>query len=192
MTLDPAERAELLRLVTNGDREAFRRLFEEDYELLLRQIFYRCQDQSLAEEIVQETFLRVWVKRGDIRPHQPFLPWISLIAMNLLRDHFRKKGIRNKYARQLRQHEGQANPQPDAMVHARILEERIRHVVNHELPPQCRLVFTLSRVEGMSYREISEVLGIKPKTVENHLCRALKIIRKSIGPDIGGSTRSKR
>jgi len=169
---------ELLVRVMEGDKSAYRQLFDRFYPILFRQIFYQCQSETLAEDVAQETFIKVWTKRHQFKAGQPFLPLILKIGHHLLLDHFRKQSTRERLRDRVTEMNTPSIPSPEAEVAARILEQKIHHIVKECLPRKCRQVFLLSRVEGLTYQQIGDQMGISRKTVENHLCRALKIIRK--------------
>ncbi len=162
----------------NGDECAFKSSYEHFFPILLRQIFFKCQDHSLAEDITQEAFLKVWTHRTSISTSKPLFPFVARIAHNLMLDRFRKNKTGEKYRDQVIEMSHRHNPEPDDCYQHKVLEEAIRRAVADHLPEKCRRVFLLSRIERMSNAEIASLLNVSKKTVENQLYHALKVIRK--------------
>ena len=80
---------DLLKKVKNSDKDAFHQLFSNFYDTLFRFVVYKVKDSDLAEDISQETFLRVWKKRANLVPDKSFFSLIARISTNLCYDHFR-------------------------------------------------------------------------------------------------------
>lgn len=168
----------LLEHLKSGDREAFHKLYERYYPILLRHLFFRCQQTDLAEDIAQETFLKVWQNRTTLKPNKPFFALLAKIGLHLLLDRFRKEGTRSKYQDRVAESYDRAPSSPSSDLQHKELERAIRSVVLQNLPEKCRRVFLLNRMEGMSNSEIATMLGLSKKTVENQLYHALKVIRR--------------
>jgi RNA polymerase sigma-70 factor (ECF subfamily) len=145
-------------------------------------LFYQTQDKDLADELAQQTFIKVWLNRKTLNPGKSFLAYINTLSSNLLKDYFRSQKVRLNYA----------NTQPDSDITApdpekdfagKELQLAIRHIVNQKLAPKCRQIFLLSRMDGTSNDDIAAQLHISKKTVENQLYTALKILRRHLKKD---------
>jgi RNA polymerase sigma-70 factor (ECF subfamily) len=141
------------------------------------------RDRDEAHDLVQETFVRVWDHRGSLQPELPFLGYLLRIARNLVRDAAKRSAVRTKYAPEVEQPSGD---DPDGSLRHRLLEEAVFEIVRTRLPEKCREVFLLSRIEGWSTVQIAGQLGISPKTVENQLTKALRIVRQRLSERMGG------
>jgi len=172
--------APLIERVRHSDREAFRLLFEKFQPILFRNVLYNVQDADTAHDIVQETFVRVWDHRASLKPDLPFLGYLFRIGRNLILDAGKHGEVRRKFEADNPQALQPGEENPEESLHAKMLEERLAEVVRTELPAKCREIFLLSRVEGMSNKEISGILEISVKTVENQITRGLKILRKHL------------
>lgn len=170
----------LLRRVKNSDMVAFQQLFSNYHDSLFRFVVYKVKDSDLAEDITQETFLRVWKKRQSLVPEKSFFSLIARISTNLCYDHFRHVEVRNRHKDQLPDYGKSHFDDPEKINQAEMLEEEIQRVVNEKLPDRCRSIFILSRMEGRTNPEIAEILGLSIRTVENQIYRALKILKKSL------------
>ncbi|MAQ87608.1 MAG: RNA polymerase sigma-70 factor [Candidatus Marinimicrobia bacterium] len=170
----------LLEKVKRSDVLAFQKLFSNYHDSLFRFVVYRINDSDLAEDITQETFLRVWKKRETLVPEKSFFSLIARISTNLCYDHFRHLEVRNRHKDQLPDYGKSHFDDPEKINQAEMLEEEIQRVVNEKLPDKCRYIFILSRIEGKTNPEIAETLNLSIRTVENQIYRALKILRKNL------------
>jgi RNA polymerase sigma-70 factor (ECF subfamily) len=177
--MDQAE-SQLIERTRGGDREAFRVLFEKYQPILFRSVVYTLQDAELAHDIVQETFLRVWNHRASLEPHLPLLGYLYRISRNLVLDLAKHKVVQRRLETDIPFGLQSSGDDPTEFLHLSMLEERVAQVVRTKLPPKCREVFLLSRVEEMSNAEISRQLGISMKTVENQITRGLRILRRHL------------
>ena len=170
----------LLKKVKASDKKAFKELFYRFYDTLFRFVLYKIQDQDIAEDITQETFLRVWKTRSKLKPEKSFFSLIARISSNLCYDHFRHIEVRQRHESTIPINNESHYDNPESEILADSLEKQIKMIVNNKLPEKCREVFILSRIEGLSNTEISESLDISIRTVENQVYRAIKILKKNL------------
>ena len=170
----------LLHKVKNSDKTAFKKLFFNYHDTLFRFVHYKVQDSDIAEDITQETFLRVWKMRSKLKSGKSFFSLIARISTNLCYDHFRHNEVRQRHESLIPvNNDDHANPTEEKVL-SRFLEDEIQKIVETELPEKCRQVFVLSRVENLSNSKISESLGISVRTVENQIYKAIKILKKKL------------
>ena len=170
----------ILEAVKNSDKDAFHQLFSNFYDTLFRFVVYKVKDSDLAEDISQETFLRVWKKRTDLAPEKSFFSLIARISTNLCYDYFRHSAVRKRHEDQIPEYGKSHFDNPEKMNQAKMLEEEIQRIVNEKLPDKCKSIFILSRIESRTNQEIAEMLGLSIRTVENQIYRALKILKKNL------------
>ena len=168
----------LIRNVKNSKKSSFQKLFFQFHDQLFRFVVYRVQDTDIAKDITQETFLRVWEKRKSLQPEKSFFSLLARISTNLCYDHFRYNEVRLRNRDRIPEYGKSHFDNPEEIVQAQAIEKIIRKLVNEKLPQRCRIIFLLSRIEGLSNQEISLKLGISIRTVENQIYRALKILKK--------------
>ncbi len=169
-----------MRRVQSGDEAALGALMHR-WELPVKSVTGRIVlNASEAEELAQETFVRLWQQRGRYRPDAPFRPWIFAIAVNLARNRLRWWKSRPVVALD----DWTEVPSDDGAVDdsgTRRLEraERVKAVRDAiaDLPTELREALVLFAYEQMSYAEIAESVGASPKAVENRIARA----RKKVG-----------
>ena len=172
--------ASLLEKIKSSDKKAFKKIFYSYHDSLFRFVLYKIQDADIAEDITQETFLRVWKTRSKLKPNKSFFSLIARISTNLCYDHFRHIEVRQRHESTIPINSESHYDNPESNTLAESLEKQIQQIVNNELPEKCRHVFILSRIEGLSNTDISESLDISIRTVENQIYRAIKILKKSL------------
>ncbi len=170
------------RRLRASDRSAFAAVFRALHDALFRYAYFLIHDRTAAHDLVQEAFLELWRMRTRLDPDRSLEALLYRIMRN--RAYNRQRNRRTRAARRadLRResaldHEGP--PLPDAALDARALEERLRAWID-ELPARQRESLLLSRYEGMSHEEVAAVMGISPRTVNNHIVRALKTLRERL------------
>jgi RNA polymerase sigma-70 factor (ECF subfamily) len=176
---------DVLARVAAGEGDAFARLVDTHQDRLLRLCERLLGDAEESRDAVQEVFLKVWRKAGAVRPQGQVYTWLYRIAVN----HCLNKLRRRKLVRFLRlesphpQESANAAPfdPPDGAADpAAALESRRRWQATRRaiaaLPANQRAVLVLARFEGLSYRQIAEVLDITAGAVESRLFRAMRRI----------------
>ncbi|MBO9205441.1 MULTISPECIES: RNA polymerase sigma factor [Niastella] len=170
----------VIEQIRAGNETAFDALFTAWYGKLQAYAFSVLQNETLAEEAVQNVFCRLWEKRQQWQVHTSMKAFLYISVYHQCMDGLRRVKRVRKYEHHVLQNtaEGLAAP---AFGKAELneLEARLQHALS-QLPDQCRAIFQLSRYGGMKYREIAEQLGISIKTVEANLCRALKHLRDQL------------
>ena len=174
----PIDEKTLIKNVKNSKKSSFQKLFFQFHDQLFRFVVYRVQDTDIAKDITQETFLRIWKKRRSLQPEKSFFSLLARISTNLCYDHFRYTEVRLRNRDRIPKYGKSHFDNPEEVVQAQAIEKIIRKLVNEKLPQKCRLIFILSRIEGLSNQEISLKLGLSIRTVENQIYRALKILKK--------------
>jgi RNA polymerase sigma-70 factor (ECF subfamily) len=184
--------AELMRRFGAGDDEAFRVLVERHERALLGYFWRRCMDRALAEDCVQEVFLRLVRHRGSWRPDAKFTTYLYRIAENHWIDRYRSRRSAppGTSLDALAQDEGEQagsafaaqGPDPSQAAHARDLGERIRRAVLR-LTPEQQQVFALGQTRGMRYEDVSQVLGIPVGTVKSRMHAAVLRLREILAEE---------
>ena len=166
-------------LLSKKDEAAFEQVFKAHYKSLHAYAFTILKDEDEAAETVQQVFYKIW-DRSDLLSFSGSLTAYLYRAVHNESLNFIKHQ-KVKAAHQLHvAHSMKIHSEPvQEKITRKELENKLREALN-ELPEQCRTVFQLSRFEDMKYREIAERLGISIKTVENHMGKALKLLRTKL------------
>jgi RNA polymerase sigma-70 factor (family 1) len=172
----------VLRLRKN-DMAAFDTLFKKYNKQLFNFSWSLLKSGEDSEEIVQEVFCRIWEKRNDIDSSKSFKSFLFKISYNLIIDQLRLK-LQDQHYRKYIEDYFQTNAfRIEDKTDYNTIKKEIDSAVD-ELPGKRKQIFQLSRVTGLSNKEIAEKLDISPKTVENQITLALKHIKTKLGKDI--------
>ena len=170
----------LIENVKHSDKDSFKKLYLQYHPVLFRFVVSRIHDEDIAEDIVQETFIRIWKIRQSLVCDKSFFSLIAKISSNLCKDHFKHQSVRLRHQENITELYSQQSNKPDKSLEAEFMQQSILNIVHQNLPLKQRTIFLLSRIEGKNNQEIAEILGISQRTVENQLFRALKTLRKKI------------
>ena len=175
-TLPLTNENELLARLSNGDEKAFGLIFHHYRHKIYAYAFHLCRDPHQADELVQETFLKVWLHRDRIPHVLKFDNWLFTIARNQVFDMLKNMAREEAFRRQAGDDPlSGANPVEDQVLD-RENELRLQAAVD-QLPPRQKLIFTLSRQRGLRHGQIADELHISRHTVKTHLVQALKKLR---------------
>jgi RNA polymerase sigma-70 factor (ECF subfamily) len=137
---------------------------------------------DLAEDLVQEAFVRLWERRASWREGSAPAPILYTLVRNLALNDRRNRSTRSHLLR-LRPFGARRGVTPERELEGRELGEAIERAVE-ALPARRREVFRLAWVHGLSYQEVAGVLSITPRTVANQMSSALKELRTVLAPHL--------
>jgi len=159
-----------------GDEVVFEKVFKQYYSRLCNYASGILNDTDEAEEVVQQTMINLWEKRNTLEINTSFKSYLYRAVHNAALNKIRQSKVKQLYTIE-KVYEGENfAEQASHKVLKSELEQQIVKAID-QLPEQCRLVFKLSRFEEMKYAEIASHLDISIKTVENHMGKALKLLR---------------
>lgn len=167
----------LVRQLMGGSEKAFRKLFELYRDDIFSYSLALVRSKFVAEETVQEVFLKIWMNSKNLDPKLSFRSYLFTIARNHSFD-FLRKAANNKKLREEIFYTGvelHDNTQDDLMDAE---YELLKMKAIETMPPKRRLIYEMSRDEEMSYEDISLELGISIHTVKNQMSKALQSLKK--------------
>jgi RNA polymerase sigma-70 factor (family 1) len=177
----PYQERELLSRIAQSDEAAFTEIFHHFSPRIWMFVVKKAKSESIAEEIVQEVFLKLWVKKETAADIENLSSFLYTMAANKLYDHFKKVAGDSKKLENLWlqvQQAATSNPVEEALDFRESM-----HLINQaieQLPPQRKKIYLLNRMEGFSYEEIAQQLNISKSTVSNQLVEATKFIREYV------------
>lgn len=179
--MDPgAERDEfLMSKVAAGRGELLEWLVRRHAAGLLTFLARMTGDHHHAEELFQEVFLAVWLKRSQYQYPRPFRPWLYTIALNRCRADYRGRKPSPLPLGEESSPDPDASP-ADAAVSAETAAQVSRAVTR--LPPQQRAVVVLRVWQGLAYGKIAQIVGCAEGTVRSHMHHALASLREELAP----------
>ncbi|HEY8930603.1 MAG TPA: sigma-70 family RNA polymerase sigma factor [Mucilaginibacter sp.] len=161
----------------NDDLGVFRVIYQQYHAKLFHYIHSRTQSEYLAQEVVQITFIRLWEKRNSLSDDFAVDIQLFRIAKTVMIDELRKEQVRTKHNELSNRYVGDSYD--DFQIENKDDLKRVFAEMEN-LPLTRKKAFKLSREQGLSYKQIAEIMSISPKTVENHISRAIKQLRNSI------------
>jgi RNA polymerase sigma-70 factor (ECF subfamily) len=171
LVADIREQLSLVRGAIGGNGEARDRLLEHLYGRLYR--FHRKLlrgDALIAEELAQETLMRVLRSFDQVRDPERFLAWAFRIATNVWRDHHRRRGTPPRMVAE----EEPSEPPEESEMSRRVIDEL------SQLPELYRVALTLRYLEGLDYEAMAEILETPIPTLRSQIARGRQMIRKQI------------
>jgi RNA polymerase sigma factor (sigma-70 family) len=168
---------EAMRRVADGDSAALAVLFDRHKSRLFAFLYHLTGDRSAAEDLLGETFLRVYGARARYRPGSGFAPWLFAIARNLALGELRHRGVVTR-AQQRLLDDPPANESERAMEREQV-GERVRAALG-QLPEEQRSALVLKEYQQMDYREIGQVLGCSEAAARARTYRARLTLREAL------------
>ena len=159
-----------------GDESAFTVIYDRYGQKVYRLAFRFLKDRQQSEEIVQETFISLWLNREKLDANGNLWLYLYVISKRLSLNALRQVGKSSVLVEKLLHRISELENTTEEEVLAHDLEHYAEKIIE-KLPRQQQLVFKLSRVEGLSHKEIAEQLHISPNTVKNHMVEALKTLK---------------
>jgi RNA polymerase sigma-70 factor (family 1) len=168
---------DLVLALQRGDEEAFETIYGLYSQRLFGRLLKLVKTEAQAQEILQDVFIKLWQYRRSLDPDKSFRSFLFKIAENKVYDFFRK-AARDKVM--------EANLISLATTNYINIEEytrveenlRLLYKAIESLPPQRQQVFRLCKLEGRSYKEVSELLSISLSTISDHIVKATKAIKE--------------
>lgn len=164
----------ILVLISENDQEAFAELYERYFKTLFNYSYSKLNDQFAAQEIVQELFVNLWQQRHKYGI-DACRSYLFAATKNLIISYYRKELTRQKHYNQWEISQSADTSLTDQGALTSDLQTRYEKGL-YILPTKCREVFELSR-NGSSNKEIASQLSISEKTVEQHITKALRILK---------------
>ena len=168
----------LLRLIKNGDKQAFKYIFDTYFTALCRFMYLYLGNTQEAEDIASDILASIWENRKKLEIRLTFKAYLFQAAKNRCLNAIRDR----KATVSLDDINGQDTPQVN--VTDSLETEELNHLIQEailSLPDKCREVFLKSRTNNLTNQEIAESMDISVKTVEAQITKALKQIRKFLG-----------
>lgn len=163
-----------------GDETAFEAIYCAFSKPLYRRILYLIKDPDEADEILHNIFIKIWIAREQIDPDKNLFAYFMQAANSMAIDQLRK----NLRTQVMHDHIMLSSEQRTALsVEDNYIDKedwKILESAIEQLPPQRQLIFRLCKIEGKSYKEVSESLAISPATISNQLVLAMKFLRNFV------------
>tara|TARA_R110000868_G_scaffold259361_5_gene517316 strand:- start:79781 stop:80350 length:570 start_codon:yes stop_codon:yes gene_type:complete len=155
----------------------FKKLYLNYYPVIYKVAFYILKHENAAEDIVQEVFLKIWDNQSALSEVDNIKAYLISMTRNASLDSIKKSKKDEHLVLQLQHLSNDSYNSDEEIAFRKVLE-----IAVSKLPPKCRLIFSLSRFDGLSNDEIAEYLKISKRTVETQISLALKAFRGDLRP----------
>lgn len=173
------EQVEWLHGLRLGDETAFNLIYRAYWSSLYTAAYNHVRSREAAEELVQELFTALWLKRETLTVHSSLGGYLHTAIRNQIYDYIDKQRVRQRVHEDLfHQHESASFVTDQAIAYDE-LQMQLTNAIG-QLPQPAQAVFRLSRYEYLSTKVIAQQLNLSPKMVEYHLTRALKLLRSQL------------
>ncbi len=169
---------DILKRLKADDRKALQSIFTAYYPVVCQVIVRYVRDNNLTEDLAQEVFIRFWNKRHKIEINSSLEAYLKRMGVNEALAYLRSNKRFEADEFTLNSITETDESAEEQFLYGE-LKDHIKLAIDG-LPPKCRVIFQMSRYDEMTYKEISETLGISIKTVENQMGKALRVLRANL------------
>lgn len=162
-----------------GDEVAFEMIYRLYRLPIYANILRMVHDETTADDLLQDVFLRVWEKRDKIDPEKSFGGYLFTCSRFLVLNFLRHISVEKQVGNYLSRTRSEIYRHIEEEIFSREAEVFLQKTIN-ELPPQRLKIYTLCKTQGMTYQEVAAVLGISPTTVQDHMVKAHRFIRDRV------------
>ena len=158
----------------------YQAIFKEFFKPIRNFIYFKCSDMDMAEDLAQDTFLKLWETRSRI-DKRTVKAYLYTIAQNNTINQLKRKQLMYKFMK--KPGSDRDYDTPEKLAEMNQYEEKLAAVIAG-LPDGGREVFLMNRLEDLTYNEIAERLGLSVKAIEKRMSKVLKIFRDELGTEI--------
>jgi RNA polymerase sigma-70 factor (family 1) len=170
--------SELILLWKDGNEQAFELLYKKHVTVLITLARQKLADKELAEDFVHDAFISFYKRKEDLPTDISISAYLYVSLRNRIISYYRKDSLGQKYITHITHIHTDTDNSTVEQIEAKEFEERINKEIK-KLPPQCKIVFELSRKEQLSNKEIGQKLDLSENTIEQHIRRALRQLKNS-------------
>lgn len=161
---------------TDNDLSWFREIYDAHYEGIRNFSFFKTGDAQLADDVVQDTFLKLWSLRDKVRK-STVKALLYTMASNIIKNQFKRQKVVYRFSRLISS--DQMSESADDSMLTNEFQNKLEKAIA-DIPENARVVFLMSRIEGLNYNEIADRLNLSVKAIEKRMSEALKILRSRI------------
>lgn len=158
------------------DKNQFIEIFHLMYGSVKNYVYFKTGDMEMAEDIAQDTFMKVWEKKESIRD-ETIKSLLYTIAGNLCKNRFEHQQVVFDFTQKYQANENPASPEFE--LEFKEFSNKLEKAIG-DLPEKNRVVFLMNRIEGLTYNEIANNLGLSVKAIEKRMKNALDDLKKAI------------
>jgi len=176
--LDNKDEQALLSAMANGSDTAFRKIFDYYYRYMVVVAYRYLNDSEKAKDFAQDAFVELWNRRATLKIKTGVKSYLRQATVNKCLNYIKREKRMDFSAPEVLPERAEA-PTAQTNIEAADLNAHLQEAIQ-ALPQKCRVIFTMSRFEEKSHKEIAAALGISTKTIENQMTKALKALRAAL------------
>jgi RNA polymerase sigma-70 factor (family 1) len=169
----------LFQLVKEGEKTAFDALFNRYQKRTYQVAYNRLRNREIAEEIVQDVFVTLWLKRETTTIEKTFASYLFTSVKYSILNYLRHQAVRDKYLNAIEKRLTAIDNTTQEFLSGKELENNVEQAIQ-ELSEKCQKVYRMRFQQYYSVSEISQQLSVSPNTVKNHLIKAQKYLRDQL------------
>ncbi|MDW7691550.1 RNA polymerase sigma-70 factor [Flammeovirgaceae bacterium SG7u.111] len=177
--LEKASDEQLFKEIKKGNRKAWELIIKSYYNALFVFILGMVKEKESAEELVQDVFVNIWDKRDKINITTSLKAYLYRAARNHTLNFLKRKKFEMDYHKRLAQTSSNLDNKTEESIHYTELQKHLFKAIE-DLPDSCKHIFKMSRYEELTYKEISDVLGVPVRSVHYQIGLALKELRNKL------------
>ena len=174
--INPTDEKSLLLQLKSGDERAFEMLYDNYKFRIAGNLFKLLKSDDLVKEVLQELFFKIWEVRAQIDPEKSFKSYLFRIGENLVHDYFRKAAKDKRLLAKIVDSSSELYVHIEEDMVGKEEIQRLQQAIDL-MPPQRKMVFTLCKLEGKSYKEVEDIMGINAKTISSHMLQANRFLK---------------
>ena len=167
----------LVEQLQQGNEAAFTALYDLFSKPLYRNMLRLVKDEAIADELLQDLFMKIWESRETISVEGSFKSFLYKVAQNLVYGHFRKIAKNNRLVERMISNAVEFDPTAEDIMIRKESHTLLRLAIE-SLSPQRKQVYTLCKLEGKSYEEAGHELGVSPSTIRDHIVKGNKAVKR--------------
>lgn len=168
--------AKLINLIAEESQYAFKEIFDTYHLRIFLFAKKYLKSSHLAEEAVQDVFLKIWEKREELKMVKDFPSWLFQLTKNHLLNTLKKASNDNRIKEEIKATMEVCVDQMDKQLIDKEKSDLLHEVID-TLPTQRQEIFRLCRLEEKSYEEVAQIMGISKSTVNDHMVKAMKYLK---------------
>ncbi|EDM34905.1 RNA polymerase ECF-type sigma factor [Pedobacter sp. BAL39] len=176
VNINHTDEKSLLVQLKNGDERSFEILYNNYKFRIAGNLFKLLKSDDLVKEILQELFFKIWESRTHIDTEKSFKSYLFRIAENLVHDYFRKVAKDKRLLNKIVASSSELYLHIEEDMLSKEDAQKLQEAINL-MPPQRKMVFTLCKLEGKSYKQVEEIMGINAKTISSHMLQANRFLK---------------
>ena len=170
---------DLLSLASQANEGAFTSLFHMYKHKLYAYIFRLTESEMLAEDIVQDVFMKLWNEHPSLNSIDNFGSYLFRMSKNQVINHFKRMAHETLIIAEIFHEKPLGHNETQDIISLKDVEKILAEILE-KLPPQQKTVYYLSKEDGKTYEEIADLLKISPNTVKNHIVQAMSTVRAQL------------